>query len=792
MTSFVGRQRDVSGVSDLLTTHRLVTLVGAGGSGKTRLACEVAASRIVAFPDGVWFVALDSTATGEGVAATVAGSLGLSTSDTAGQPELAAVSSLDRIRGALADRRTLVVLDNCEHVIDAAAQLAVDLLGSAPGLRLLATSREALRVPGEMVWTVRPLDTDDAVTLFTERARAAVADFELSESHRGVLADLCERLDGMPLAIELTAARSNAFTVTQLAERLDDRFRLLTGGARTALPRQQTLRAVTDWSYDLLFEHEQTVFERLSVFAGGCTLEAAEAVCSDEHLRPADIGDIVGRLVDKSLLVNDGAGRYRLLLTLAQYGRERLTGRDDGEAVRDRHAAYYRSLAELSYVDWRTPQGRNIVWWLGHLTDELDNLRAALEWSIARGDGATAQATAGFTGWFWWHAGRADEGYRWLERTLACSPLTSPAVRAPAATWAACVALDVGHADAAARLAAEAVELSDQSGDRALQGMAGLVSARVAMLDGAIDIAAKHLQRAHEAHEMVGTPWGEGIAAGLRTFAATLRGDLETAEREYNLSLDRLRTVGDVCTLVITLEQHSRLLLSTGRTADAEAAIREARDVSVTYGLRGWLSTMSTRLGSLALERGDVEAAGELFRVAVDLARELGLPVVEAPAIDGLGLVHRLRGELAEAARCHQAARALAERFDTTASVVLTSAHLGRVAEASGDLDEARRWYGEALAMARRLADDRAAARAVEGLAGVAAAAGDGELAAMLLGYATHFRGSNGDAVAGYEWFDVDRAEQSARALIGDDVFERALDAGRELDVEALLERTGH
>ena len=252
-----------------------------------------------------------------------------------------------------------------------------------------------------------------------------------------MLADLCERLDGMPLAIELTAARSNAFTVTQLAERLDDRFRLLTGGARTALPRQQTLRAVTDWSYDLLFAHERTVFERLSVFAGGCTLEAAEAVCSDEHLRPADIGDIVGRLVDKSLLVNDGAGRYRLLLTLAQYGRERLTGRHDGLTVRDHHAAYYRRLAELSFVDWRTPQGRNLVWWMGHLTEELDNLRAALEWSIARDDGATAQATAGYTGWFWWHAGRADEGYRWLERALACSDLTPPEVRAPAATWAA-------------------------------------------------------------------------------------------------------------------------------------------------------------------------------------------------------------------------------------------------------------------------------------------------------------------------------------------------------------------
>ena len=202
----------------------------------------------------------------------------------------------------------------------------------------------------------------------------------------------------MPLAIELTAARSNAFTVTQLSERIDDRFRLLTGGARTALPRQQTLRAVTDWSYDLLFDHERRVFERLSVFAGSCTLEAAESVCADDQLSDADVGSIVGRLVDKSLLVTDGSGRYRLLQTLAQYGRERLVARDDNEAVRDRHAEYYRVLAEQSWVDWRQPGGRPQTWWIAHLTDELDNLRAALTWSIGRADAETARLARRITG----------------------------------------------------------------------------------------------------------------------------------------------------------------------------------------------------------------------------------------------------------------------------------------------------------------------------------------------------------------------------------------------------------
>ncbi len=384
LTTFVGRQDDIAGIGELFREHRLVTLVGAGGCGKTRLAAEFASRQLAAFPDGVWFAALDTLTSGDAVPAAVAEAVGLSAADTAGQPGLGPVDVNDRLRTMLMDRSALVVLDNCEHVIDDAARLAVDLLASAPQLRLLATSREALRIPGEMVWRVPPLGTDDAVTLFTERARAVLSNFELSDGDRANVTEVCARVDGMPLAIELTAARTNAFTVGQLAERLDDRFRLLTAGARTALPRHQTLRAVTDWSYDLLFDDERTVFERLAVFTGGCNLEAAEAVCADEDLPSTEIGGLVGRLVDKSLVIADGSGRFRLLQTLAQYSRERLDAHG-GDTVRDRHAAYHAGLAELSGVDWRRPGGQSQTWWLACLTTELDNVRAALDWSITRG-----------------------------------------------------------------------------------------------------------------------------------------------------------------------------------------------------------------------------------------------------------------------------------------------------------------------------------------------------------------------------------------------------------------------
>jgi DNA-binding SARP family transcriptional activator len=252
LTSFIGREQDLAGIDELLADHRMVTLVGAGGCGKTRLATQVAANATAAYTDGVWLVPFDSLTSGDGVPAATATALGLSTADTAGQPASSATGSLDRVRELLSGRTALIVLDNCEHVIDDAAALAEELLASAPRLRLLATSREALRVPGEMVWSVPPLDIEDSIALFVDRARAATTSFELGDDEGNLAADLCARLDGMPLAIELTAARTSAFTLSQLAERLDDRFRLLTGGARSALPRQQTLRAVTDGSYDQL------------------------------------------------------------------------------------------------------------------------------------------------------------------------------------------------------------------------------------------------------------------------------------------------------------------------------------------------------------------------------------------------------------------------------------------------------------------------------------------------------------------------------------------------------------
>ena len=337
LTPLVGRDAEVRDLRALFVDHRLITLVGPGGVGKTRLALEVGRAEAEGLSFGGQLVELAPVGDPAGVPAAIASALDL--------------QDPNRLAELIGEQDRLIVLDNCEHVVTAAAEVAEHLLRRCPGLRILATSREGLRVGGETIWPVPPLAADDAIRLFVTRARSAGAAIELADDHDGVIADICAQLDGLPLAIELAAARTRAFPIAQIAARLNDRFRLLTGGSRTALPRQQTLRAVVDWSYELLFEDEQRIFERLSVFPGGCDLETAERVCADDAIAAADVADHVHALVEKSLVVAVpvvGGLRFTQLQTLAQYGFERLTERGDAVRIRDAMAAHFARLCSAS------------------------------------------------------------------------------------------------------------------------------------------------------------------------------------------------------------------------------------------------------------------------------------------------------------------------------------------------------------------------------------------------------------------------------------------------------------
>jgi predicted ATPase/DNA-binding CsgD family transcriptional regulator/transcriptional regulator with XRE-family HTH domain len=474
-TPLIGRARERAALPELVRQHggRLVTLTGVGGAGKTRLALQVAADLAGAFPDGVCLVELAPIRDAALVPQAVAVALGVQESPgTPLQETLAAV---------LRSQALLLVLDNCEHLIDACAELAERLLSGCPDLRILATSREPLQIAGERPWRVPPLavpradgvaSLDEiagcpAVQLFLERAQSIDAAFELTAENATAIAQVCIRLDGIPLALELAAARVQVLTVAQILERLDDSLRLLTGGARAAPTRQQTLRAALDWSYDLLTEPEQAVLRRLTVFAGGCDFEAAEAVAGSTA-SGLELIDVLGRLVDKSLLLAadvDGTARYHLLEPVRQYGEQHLRASGEFQITRSRHAGHFADLAEQALPELRGPAQ---VAWLRRLDREHDNLRAALRWALEHGDPDAALRLSVALVPFWDGRGHLGEGRRWLHAALDApqASTASAALRTRALLGAGALAEWQGDLDAAEPLLDQCLTLARAQDDR--------------------------------------------------------------------------------------------------------------------------------------------------------------------------------------------------------------------------------------------------------------------------------------------------------------------------------------
>ncbi|TMR94651.1 helix-turn-helix transcriptional regulator [Nonomuraea basaltis] len=426
LNTFVGRRHEIAEVKRLLSEARLVTLVGVGGVGKSRLSLRVGFDLRRTFHDGVWLVELAALESPELLVQTVTETLEIH--DRSLRPPI------DVLVDHLRDKQILVILDNCEHLLEDCAVMADTLIRSAPGLRILATSRQALGVGGERMMALPPLsvpDTDgvrpsaeslrhsDAVRLFAERAQAILPGFEITEANRESVARICRRLDGIPLAIELAAVRLRALSVEQLLARLDDRFRLLTSGVRTAMPRQQTLRALIDWSYALCTEQEKLLWSRLSVFSGGLDLEAAEQVCSGNGIAPEEIFDLVNGLVEKSVLAREehpSMMRYRLLETIRQYGRERLRESGEEAELKARHRDWYRDLTTRAQHGWYGPDQ---VTWFTRLRAEHGNLRTALDYCLSTpGEAEAGLAIATALRFYWIAAGALREGRGWLDRLL--------------------------------------------------------------------------------------------------------------------------------------------------------------------------------------------------------------------------------------------------------------------------------------------------------------------------------------------------------------------------------------
>ncbi|MBO2453010.1 winged helix-turn-helix domain-containing protein [Actinomadura barringtoniae] len=768
LTDLIGRAAAVSEVSALLKTGRrggprLVTLTGPGGVGKTRLAIEAATRVADVFPDGVWLAELAALPPGSGeVAELVAAELGIRDETDGG--------SAERLAAALEARHTLVVLDNCEHVIDEAAALAERLLKAAPELRILTTSQEPLGLAGEHVLAVPPLEEDAAVRLFVARAEASAPGFTFTPDDEPHVAAIVRRLDGIPLALELAATRVRALGgVRELAARLDDRFRLLTAGQRGAPARQQTLRAVIDWSWGLLSEQERIVLRRLAVFADGCALDAAEEVCDGP-----DVLDVLARLVDRSLVVAAN-GRYRLLESVAAYAAERLREAGEEREIRARHIAHYLALAERADL-----RGLGQCPWLRKLDHEVANFRTALD----NADAHQALRLANALAWYFYLRGRFHEARRFLTFALAVEGEAPAAVRAAAVTWQAGMTMQLGEGADSAELAETALRAYDGVDDPHGRARAEWFLSLVTWAYSDFGATEERLEGVLDTFTTYDDQWGVAATLSLRATLAVARADLPMMEGDGERSLALFRELGDSWGMLSANDALDRVAEVTGDYDRAvelrEEGVRQAEELGmwaeVSYRLSG--------LGRLAMLTRDLERARELHERARTLAVKHSSKSAEEFAEVGLGLVARRDGRLGDAESHLRTWLGWLGRVGGQSGTAFVKAELGFVAELRGDAETALALHREGYAEAYATRDPRAVALALEGLAGATVLAGRAAEGARLLGTAAAARASVGAPLPTAERGDVDRVTAAAHKALGEDDFAAAFAEGQAMAPE--------
>jgi predicted ATPase/DNA-binding SARP family transcriptional activator len=776
LTSFVGKDTDVAAVRDLIAEHRLTTLIGPGGSGKTRLATETAHTLLGDLPDGVWLVELAAIGPDDDVAHSSLAALGLRDALLGDAPD---AEPTDRVIAAVRERELLLILDNCEHVIESAAAFAHRLLGECQRLRIRTTSREPLGISGEALWPVAPLalpakganageiESSPAVRLLQDRTSAVRKDLAVDARALSTMARICQALDGMPLAIELAAARLRTMSLDQLAHRLDDRFRLLTGGSRTALPRHRTLRAVVDWSWELLTDAERMVLRRLSVFSGGASLEAAERVCAGDAVEQEQVLELLTALTEKSLLVaaGDGAPRYRMLGTIKEYARQRLAEVGESDLARHAHLAYFTELTETA-----EPQLRRAgqLEWLATLDAEHDNISSAMRGALSAGEARAAMRLAAGAGWYWWLSGHKAEG---IELIIAATNTPGEVADEIRAMVYALVVLFVSSGRADEQYAAEWIHKAYQFSQRSQSRtpLLGLVVPLERML-----AAPDALLSAWEPLLDNEDPWVRALA---------------------RLQLGKMQI----------------LLGHGGRDADAylEMALAEFRALGERFGISFALTELADRIAT----RGEFAGACEYYEQAIAVVTEVGAIEDVIRMRSQQAQVYWLLGDEAASAATIADAERCAERVtwpDALAELALSKAELarwsGNAAEAYQQLDLATTLLGDKAERANiramnhnllgYLADDLGVARrhhasaceaAAEagyaplvaqilvGVANLALRRDQYEQAARLLAASTGVRG-----LPDRSHPDMARIEQSARSRLGDARFAEAAREGAQ------------
>lgn len=680
-TSFVGRDQDLAEVTKLVRGARLVTLTGVGGAGKTRLALQTSADIGAEFPDGNWLIELATINDPDLIDDATADALGVAQ---------ATEQSLRKgVLDYLADRTLLLILDNCEHLIDGAADFVTDVLTHTPDVRIIATSRELLGVSGEVAYGLRsmtmPSQTDllpaaellrhDAIRLFLERAQAAKPDFHLSAQTAPAVAEICRRLDGMPLALELAAARLRSFSPQQIAANLDQRFRLLTGGSRTALPRQQTLAAAIDWSYRLLDEPERRLFERLSVFQGGFTLEAVSQVCTDDDLDEFQIWELLPSLVDKSLVAADvdaEEARYRLLETLRQFARDLLDESGSADEFRRRHATFYRDLALEAGKHIRGPD--EAIWW-ARIDTELDNLRQAMTWAMESDQPEVALETAAGFWRFWWFKARWSEGATWLERTYAAAgPDASKHLRAAGRLGLGSLLEGTDrHLEAVEHLRKTIelyTELEQEGADNSIlmsSYPASFINLSVAVQQagGEQQEVADLNRRALEVARRIGDEAGVAVALGNLAESAAVAGDVEEARERFEEALATSAALGSRQRLIEQNLQIGQFELAEGSLDLARSAFQRVVQLGEEARLPFYVLLGRIQMAMCDLEGGDPDALERFDRALAEAFEDPDLathPINRQMFISFRAYIETRAGNLDRAATLLGASLALEEK----------------------------------------------------------------------------------------------------------------------------------
>ncbi|MCP2357456.1 putative ATPase [Nonomuraea thailandensis] len=787
LTSFVGKDDDVATVAGLAVKHRLVTLTGPGGSGKTRLATETARRMLAELPDGAWLVELAPVRAGGELAQATLTVIGLRDQAVLGGAR--GGEPMDRLVSAIRERTILLILDNCEHVIEEAAEFADRLLGECRRLRILATSREPLGITGEVLWQVEPLalpgrgagaeevGASPAVRLLRDRAALVRKDIGSDTQTLAVMAGICRALDGIPLAIELAAARLRTMSVDQLARRLDDRFRLLTSGSRTALARHKTLRAVVDWSWDLLSEAERGVLRRLSVFSGGASLEAAERVCGGDTYAGEPVLDVLTALIEKSLLVADGDDlpRYRMLDTIREYAAHRLAEAGESEAARRAHLAYFVELAETADPHLRRAEQME---WLSTLQTEHDNMSVALRGAIAEGWAEEAMRLVGASGWYWFLSGHRAEG---TELGVAAASLPGEVpdeVRALAYTvLAVFISSGPGGDQFQARRWIEEAHRFAKPEHRS--PMVGFVAPLERLLENPAEVLP-----AFDPLVADDDPWVRAQARLSRArFRLTLYRDETDVDTDLEIGLNEFRALGDRWGISLALTFRADRLSLRGEFASACEHYDEAAVALAEVGAGEDVVGLRTREAQLYWLLGDERAGAAALAAAERSAAGITWPGTLAGLALSKAQLARWRGEPAEAREHLAAVQAMLGGADVGDAVHIQVMDIqGYLAE---DLEEARGHRAAAFRRAMEQPYPPMIAELLVGIADLALRQGQDEQAVRLLAASEAVRGTPDLSLP-----DVSRITAEARDRLGEAAFAEAVRDGQQRDWQELAEIT--